>query len=155
MGLNTRLIKRISNMSAADAMHTSVYAKAGNKGGFGADSTMSFEERRKIEQNRKLIQGYKNARIAADVKMMPRARSIADQQAILAAELALIDARKGVSHQEFNNRLEKGGLRQYDTRQRHTAEINRSGRGGDARAARAARFEANARPAPKTGGFMR
>ena len=155
MALNTRLIKRISHTDTSDVMHSSVYAKAGNKGHFGSSDSTSFLERQKIEQNRKLIQGYKNARIAADVKMMPRARSIAEQQAILAAELALIDARKGVSHQEFNNRLEKGGLRQYDTRRQQTAQINRTGAGGDRRAARAARFEANARPAPKTGGFLR
>lgn len=155
MGLNARLIKRISNTTMSDVAHSSAYAKVSNRGSFGADSSMSFEERRKIEQNRKLIQGYKNARIAADVKMMPQARTIADQQAILAAELALINARKKESHQEFNNKLEKGGLRQYDTRRQQTAQINRTGAGGDSRAARAARFEANARPAPKTGGFMR
>ena len=155
MGLNTRLIKRISKTSAADVMHSSGYAQVSNSGNFGAADSTSFAERRKIEQNRKLVQGYKNARLAAGTKMMPKARSIEEQRAILALEIAAAAAQRGVSRQEFNSQVEKGGLRKYDTRQQNLGSINRTARGGDARAARAARFDAAARPTPKTGGFGR
>lgn len=150
MGLNVKLIKRISNTSAADVMHSSGYAQVGNRGNFGAADATTFAERQKIEQNRKLIQGYKNARIASDVKMMPKARSIEEQRASLASEYS----DTSTPHQEFNNRLERGGLRKYDTRQQYLGSINKTGAGGT-RAARAARFDAPARPTPKTGGFMR
>ena len=150
MGLNTRLIKRISNTSTSDVMHSSGYAQVGNRGSFGAADSTSFAERRRIEQNRKLVQAYKNARIAADVRMMPKAKNIAEQQVALAAEQARTERRLG--KQEFNNRLEQGGLRQYDTRQQAISSINRTAAGGGGRVAN---FDAQARPTPKTGGFMR
>ncbi len=153
MGLNVKLIKRISNTTSADVMHSSGYAQVGNSGNFGAADSTSFAERRKIEQNRKLVQGYKNARIAADVKMMPKARSIEEQRVSLLAEYG--SSSSSNSHQEFNNRMERGGLRKYDTRQQYLGSINRTAAGGDTRATRAARFDAPARPTPKTGGFMR
>jgi len=149
MGLNFKLIKRISNTTASDVMHSSGYAKVGNSGNFGAADSTSFAERQKIEMNRKLIQGYKNARIAADVKMMPKARSIEEQRASLATKYG---AEGTSSRQEYNSRLERGGLRRYDTRQQNLGSINRAGAGG---APRASRFDAPARPTPKTGGFMR
>ena len=156
MGLNFRLINRVSKTKSADVMHSSGYAQVGNSGNFGAADSTSFAERRKIEQNRKLVQGYKNARIAAGTNMMPKAQSIAEQQAALMAEIAAAEAQRGMSHQEFNNKLEKGGIRKYDTRQQNLGSINRTARGGNTtRAERAARFDAPARPTPKTGGFLR
>ena len=148
MGLNTRLIKRISRTTASDVMHSSGYAQIGNRGNFGAADSTSFAERRKIEQNRKLVQAYKNSRIAADIKMMPRAQSIADQQKAL-REASDTEARSGMTRQEFNSHLERGGLRKYDTRQANLGSINRTAAGG------ASRFDAPARPVPKTGGFLR
>ena len=149
MGLNTRLIKRIARTKTSDVMHSSGYAQVSNRGNFGVADSTSFAERRRIEQNRKLVQAYKNSRIASDIKIMPRAQSIAEQQEALRAEMAAAEAKQGMSKQEFNNNLERGGLRKYDTRQASISSINRTAVGG------ASRFDAPARPVPKSGGFMR
>ena len=41
--------------------HTSVYAQTVNAGHVGAASTVSFERRQQIEQNRQKIGGYRNS----------------------------------------------------------------------------------------------
>ena len=174
MGLNSKLIKRITGSSTSDVVHSSGYAEVQNAGSFGASDNTTFSERQQIEQRRKYVQGYRNARIAQGVNHMPKALT-ADEQAQLAAEAAIMQAKSDseMSRQEYNSHLEKGGLRRYDTRNKDSLGLQRSGsdrsqmgaarqssaagrqEAAAARAARAERFAGHAHPIPQTGGFGR
>ena len=44
--------------------HSSTYASAQSGGGMGATSTMSFEQRRKIDRNRSLVKRYSDSMVA-------------------------------------------------------------------------------------------
>ena len=167
MGLNFKLIQRTTKTTTSDVMHSSGYAKVQNNGAFGASDNMSFAERQKIEQHRKHIKGYNNARVARGVGMMPKAQSVEDQAAIAAAAAAIAEAKNSADNhggrQEFNAKVERGGLQKYDSRS--TNSINRTAKTGfgagstsaaSQRAATAARFSGgSAHPIPKTGGFGR
>ncbi|MCQ2570852.1 MAG: hypothetical protein MJ154_01205 [Candidatus Saccharibacteria bacterium] len=168
MGLNFKLIKRTTNTTTSDVAHSTGYAGVSNGGNFGSSDNTTFSERQQIEQNRKLVQGYRNARVANGVNRMPKAQTYEQEMAMRAAMAAIERGQRdsGVSKkQEFNNRLERGGLQKYDTRTRQNNTINRTAQAGgqlsnrqtaaQTRAARAERFAAPARPTPKTGGFGR
>lgn len=168
MGLNFKLIQRTTNTSTSDVAHSTGYANVSNGVNFGSSDSTTFSERQQIEQNRKLIQGYRNARVANGVNRMPKAQTYEQEQAMRAAMAAIERGERdaGVSRkQEFNNKLERGGLQKYDTRTRQNSTINRTAQAGgqlsnrqaaaQTRAARAERFAAPARPTPKTGGFGR
>ena len=100
MALGSKIIKRITNVkSAGDAAHTSGYAKVQNGNQIGAISTQSFAERKAIESNR---------------TTMSEEEKYADEMARRAKEAA----KQGMTLQEFNSKLEKGGLMKYDTRTR-------------------------------------
>ena len=75
MANNGALIQRIMKMKVEDAMHSSGYAVAQNGGNFGAVDTTTFAERKKIEEQRKFIQGYRNSKIATGIKGMPKAKT--------------------------------------------------------------------------------
>lgn len=168
MGLNFKLIQRTTKTSTSDVAHSSGYADVSNGARFGASDDTTFSERQQIEQSRKLIKGYRNARIAQGVNRMPKAQSYEQEMAVKAAMAAIErgehEAGYATSKQEFNNRLERGGMQKYDLRARQNNTINRTAQVGgqlssrqtaqQARAARAERFAAPARPTPKTGGFM-
>ena len=166
MGLNFKLIQRTAKTSTSDVAHSTGYASASNGGQFGASDNTTFSERMQIERNRKLIKGYNNAKVARGVNHMPMARTYEQEQAMQAA-MAAIEASErdcGGAEQRLSSRMEKGGLKKYDTRMKQTGPINRTGgvapansrqAAADMRAARAERFSAAARPIPKTGGFGR
>ena len=168
MGLNFKLIQRTTKTSTSDVAHSSGYADVSNGTRFGASDDTTFSERQQIEQSRKLIKGYRNARIAQGVNRMPKAQSYEQEMAVKAAMAAIErgehEAGYATSKQEFNNRLERGGMQKYDLRTRQNNTINRTAQVGgqlssrqtvqQARAARAERFAAPARPTPKTGGLM-
>ena len=162
MGLNFKLIQRTTNTSAADVMHSSSYASAQNKNAFGASGNISFSERQRIEQHRKLVKGYRNAKIAQEVNMMPKAKTYEEELAVEAAINAIEKSREKQSEnkRESNSRFEAGGLRKtrFETKNDNSTPVNRL----DARQslaaqrqARAERFDAKARPIPKTGSFGR
>ena len=100
MALNFKLIQRTAKTSTSDVMHSNGYANVENANSFGASDSTTFSERQQIEQNRKMIRGYRNARIAQGVNRMPAAR-----------------------RQEFNSRQEMGGLRNFGTNR--TAQTDR------------------------------
>ena len=167
MGLNFKLVQRISKASTSDVVHSSGYAKVQSQGAFGASDNTTFSERQQMEQRRKLVQGYRNAKVAQGANMMPKARTYEQEQAVQAAMAAIEQGERAAgvgSKQEFNSKLERGGLQRYDTRSRNSS-FNRTAQGGGQlsnreiaaanRAARAERFAGTARPAPKTGGFGR
>lgn len=56
-------IKYLMREQKEDIFHSSAYGKAQNAGAIGAASTESFEERMKVERNRKIVQGYNDSRI--------------------------------------------------------------------------------------------
>ena len=148
MGLNMRLIQRVAKTSTSDVRHTNNYARAQNSDSFGAGGGQSFTERQGIEMQRKLVQGYKNARVAQGVNRMPKARTYAEELEIRKKALENRHSTSGRGGlQEMNSQKEAGGLMKYDT----TAQ------GGQAslRQQMAQRFSAPARPTPKTGGFGR
>ena len=62
MNINKRLIKINER-----PFHTSAYAQASNIGRLGATSTISFERRQKIEQNRQKIGGYRHSALGRTV----------------------------------------------------------------------------------------
>lgn len=168
MGLNFKLIQRTAKTSTSDVTHSSGYADVSNGSRFGASDNTTFSERQQVELNRKMIKGYRNAMVARGVNHMPKAQTYEQEMAMKAAMAAIEQGERnaGVSRrQEFNNKLEQGGLQKYDLRSRQNNTINRTAQAGgqlssrqmaqQTRAARAERFSAPARPAPKTGGFMR
>ena len=58
----------------SDFKHSSGYAKAQNKEGFGATSAASFEARKAIDESRKFVRGYGNSQIASRLRPGERAR---------------------------------------------------------------------------------
>ena len=113
MALNSRLIKRITKTTSNDVIHSSGYAQAQNSGNMGVVSAQSFEERLDLEKNRTTIQAYKQSQVAQSVNIMPKALTEEEKRKIIAAQKAKEEAlRRG--HQEFNSKLESGGLRRFD-----------------------------------------
>ena len=168
MGLNFKLIQRTAKTSTSDVTHSSGYADVSNGSRFGASDNTTFSERQQIEQNRKIVQGYRNARIAQGVNRMPKAKTYEEEVAMKLAMAAIAEGEKNAGgatgRQEFNSRLERGGIQKYDFNSRQNSSFNRSGAptpannrqaAAQARAARAERFSAPARTTPKTGGFGR
>ena len=60
------LLGRLMKEKKEDVAHTSAFAEAQNKGGFGAASTESFEKRREIDSQRKMVNGYRDARVVSE-----------------------------------------------------------------------------------------
>lgn len=60
------LLKRLVKEKKEDVVHTSAFAEAQNKGGFGAASTESFARRREIDSQRKMVGGYRDARVVSE-----------------------------------------------------------------------------------------
>lgn len=113
MALNSKLINRITKTTSSDVAHSSGYAQAQNSGNLGAASTQSFEERLDIERNRTTIQAYKQSQVARTVNVLPKALTEEEKRKIIAAQKAKEEAlRRG--HQEYNSKLESGGLRRFD-----------------------------------------
>lgn len=119
MALGSKIIKRITGVkSAGDAAHTSGYAMVQNGNHIGTSSTQSFSERRAIEHNRTTIQSYKDSMVATGGNVGPKAMSEEEKYAEEMARRAKEAAKHGMTLQEFNSKLEKGGLMKYDTRTR-------------------------------------
>ena len=119
MALGSKIIKRITNVkSAGDAAHTSGYAKVQNGNQIGAISTQSFAERKAIESNRTTIQSYSDSMVAMGGNIGPKSMSEEEKYADEMARRAKEAAKQGMTLQEFNSKLEKGGLMKYDTRTR-------------------------------------
>lgn len=169
MGLNYQLIKRTTNTTTSDVVHSSGYAKKQNGGSFGVSSNTTFSERQQIDQNRKLVQSYEDSKIGRGEITRQAAIAEKQDQAMSAAWKAIAAGKKAFEdggRREYNISQERGGLQRYDTRN-NTADVNRTGRGGIAgnrsssmrqasaeqRKAMADRFAAPARPTPRTGGF--
>lgn len=75
-----KIIQRITRAQTSDIIHSSGFASMQNNGGFGTASTESFATRRSIDQNRKIVQGYRNSQLARGVNNMPRAKTFTQQQ---------------------------------------------------------------------------
>ena len=148
MALTSKMIQRITGAKASDMRHTSGYAEAQSGKNFGAAGGQSFTERQQIELERKLIQGYKNARVARGVNRIPKARTYAEELAIRkkAAENRRL-GRIAEDYQEKNLKKEAGGLMKFDK----NAQMGQA----NVRQQMAERFSAQARPIPKSGGFGR
>lgn len=56
-------LKYLIKESKEDIVHSSAYAQAQNEGSFGSTSTQSFDERRKIDANRKIVRKYNDSRL--------------------------------------------------------------------------------------------
>ena len=56
-------LKHVMKEHNTDIFHSSTYGKAQNGGSMGVASTESFEARKKIEENRKIIKGYGNSSV--------------------------------------------------------------------------------------------
>ena len=179
MALNSKLIRRISNNSTSNIVHSSGYAKVQSGSSIGASDNTTFSQRQQIDQNRKVVQGYKDAHVVQRVNYTQKAMSVEEQQALAAAEAAASESYRGLSNveqekREFNSCLESGGIRKYDARNRESrfGTQNNSGQATNAgiarqagaagrqeaaaaRAAMAERFSGHAHPVPKSGGFAR
>ncbi len=60
------LLKRIMSKKKEDVFHSSAYAKAQNQGGIGSASMQTFNQRRKIDQNRSMINKYSDSKVATE-----------------------------------------------------------------------------------------
>lgn len=143
MAFNSKMIQRLTKASTSDMQHTSSYAKAQNAGHFGAEGGQTFAERQAIEWQRKMVQGYKNARVAQGVNRIPRARTYAEE----------LEIRKKALENRHSAR-EKDEIDGCESRYQRFGN-NAQPEQMTARQQMAARFAAPARPAPKTGGFGR
>lgn len=114
MALNSKLIQRITKTTSADVVHSTGYAQAQNGGNIGAIGGGSFESRQNIESDRKMVQAYRNARVAQGVNWMPKAMSVEEQKALDAMQAAVEKSKHDNGRQESNSRLEAGGLRRFD-----------------------------------------
>lgn len=66
--MRSEILKRfVFKDKKEDILHSSGYAKAQNRVGMGASSTESFEERRKIDLNRKIVKGYNDSKMINDM----------------------------------------------------------------------------------------
>ena len=72
--VGAKIVQRITGNSAGDVAHSSGLAEM-RQDGLQRRGGMSFMERQNIEQNRKLVQGYKNSRIARDFGVVERSGS--------------------------------------------------------------------------------
>ena len=82
MGINYKLTQRFSKATTSDVQHTNSFAAAQNSASFGASGGQSFSERQEMEFQRKLVQGYKNARLAQGINRGPKARTYTEELAI-------------------------------------------------------------------------
>ena len=164
MALNSKIIQRITKTKTSDVAHSSGYANVRSAGNFGVASSaaQSFEERLDIENNRKIVQGYRRAMVAQRVNTYNRAKTYGEQ---LAIEKAKKEAKAAQGQQnkrwlldrkqEFNIEYEAGGLNRLQ-REHVNESANLSARqqvkqNMNARQQIAKRFDASARPAPKPG----
>ncbi|MBR3172835.1 hypothetical protein IKF21_02930 [Candidatus Saccharibacteria bacterium] len=60
-------LDRLMKEESKDVVHSSAYAQAQNAEGIGAASTQSFATRRAIEQNRKMVRGYRDSKVVNEV----------------------------------------------------------------------------------------
>ena len=67
-------LKYLIKEKKEDILHTSAYAKVQNGDAFGASSTQSFEERKKVEANRQIVRGYNDSKLMQQARVSaPRA----------------------------------------------------------------------------------
>jgi len=142
------MIQHITGVKSSDMRHTSSYAEAQSGKNFGAYGGQTFDERQQIEWQRKMVQGYKNARVAQGVNRMPKARTYAEELAIRKKAMEnRHSAWAPEDYQEKNLKKESGGLAKFD----RGAQMGQA----NVRQQMAERFSAPARPIPKSGGFGR
>lgn len=142
MALNSKIIRRLSRTKSSDVMHSSGYATAQNAGNFGSVSSQSFRKRQHIDSNRQIVQAYHHARVAQQVNRRPNdcpARDTATQQADNSIDSAPTTQRSYATGASA----------------RFAAQQGSAGANLTARQQMAQRFEANARPIPKSGGLGR
>ncbi|MBR3122265.1 hypothetical protein IKF28_02355 [Candidatus Saccharibacteria bacterium] len=58
------LVKFMKKENEKDVFHSSAYAKAQSGAAMGVTSSQSFADRRRMEQNRRIVQGYGDSRVA-------------------------------------------------------------------------------------------
>ncbi len=73
---NPLLKYMMKNEAKSEVFHSSGYARAQNGGNMGATTAESFSQRQSIEERRKFIQGFRNARIAQSRNLSLRAKSL-------------------------------------------------------------------------------
>ena len=72
----TPLFRRMmSRDKQQEYFHSSGYAQAQNGSGMGVVSAQSFQERKAIEDRRKFVQGYRNARLVGEGFLRERIKS--------------------------------------------------------------------------------
>lgn len=77
MADQAKLLQRMmGNKQTKDVLHSSGYAQVQNGANFGSASIESFQARQSIEQNRKFVQGYRNAQIMRSAYGVERARTL-------------------------------------------------------------------------------
>lgn len=148
-------------------MHSSGYAQAQNANNFGVAANETFAQRQEIEKNREIIEGYNRAKVAQRTNMMPKARTFQQELEDKKSRGFKQDSgNNSMTRQKYNSRLERGGLRYFESRREEgiSGTTNRvsgqaqkpaigAARTAEARQAMAQRFNGSARPVPKTGGF--
>lgn len=88
------LAKRLIHEERKNVFHSSAYAKAQSGEVIGAASIESFDERQKIEQNRKIIRGYNDSRVATQrYAGAPRAKQYTQTETATAGTGAQVEVR--------------------------------------------------------------
>ena len=62
------LLNRLMNEETADVVHSSAYAEAQNAEKMGVASMVDFAKRQAIEENRKMVGGYRDSRIVCEAR---------------------------------------------------------------------------------------
>ena len=116
MGLNLKLIKRISKTSTSDVSHSSGYAHVQNGGNFGAaggSRNSSFEQRQSLNNNRQSLQAYGHSQVAQKHNFGEKSLTFEESMALAKARNAEIDSApdKPAAHSRGYGRISAAEMR--------------------------------------------
>lgn len=93
-------LKRLMKDRKEDIIHTSTYAEAQNQG-IGSTSSSTFTERQRVEQNRTVVQSYRDAQLVRE-----------SLNSGLKAKKYVEPSREDISSQSIKQRLNGGSVQQ-------------------------------------------
>ena len=106
-----KLFSRIQGEKRAeDVMHSSGFAQVQNGGNIGVSSGESFDERRAIDEHRRFVKGYENARLVRGAYTAERARTYVPRTNSRFADARGLGSRRDTSGDGFSGSMIGGGL---------------------------------------------
>lgn len=114
-----KLFSRVQGEKRAeDVLHSSGFARVQNGDNIGTASGESFDERRTIDEHRRFVKGYQNARLVRGAYTAERARAYVPRTNSRFADARGLGSRRDTSGDGFSGSMvERNGLgcRRMDT----------------------------------------